>query len=110
METLQANKIEFDRADYMSKKCSHHEYYSQFVTQGMKDIILSKYTPEQLKACYEQDRNLNNIPLKWWDSYEGFFKQHIARTNKRLNGQNTWSSCEHTCSMKAAALQIINKD
>lgn len=97
----------FTRSDYMNGNCSHYEYYSQFVTQGMKDIILSKYTKEQLKSYYEKDENLNNIPLKWWDSSENFFKQSIARTNSRLNGSNTWSSSQHTCAMKAAARQII---
>ncbi len=98
----------FSRKDYMSKKCSFNEYYAQFVTDSMKQIILNKFSKEQLTEKYNADEHLNNIPLKWWDQYEEFFKQSIARTNKRINGESVWSSCEHTCAMKEAARQIIN--
>lgn len=100
-------KTTFTRHDYMNNKCSHYEYYSQFVTEGMKSVILNKYSKEKLKEKFAEDQHLNNIPLKWWDSFELLFQRNIASTNKRLNGQNTWSSAEHTCAMKAAAKQII---
>lgn len=104
---MNTQTAQFSRADYMNNTCSHYEYYSQFVTQGMKDVILRKYSKEELQKAYGKDEHLNNIPLRWWDSYEEFFKQSIAGTNQKLNGARTWSSSQHTCSMKAAARQII---
>ena len=98
----------FTRHDYMNKKCSHFEYYSQFVNEVMKSVILRKYSKEQLTKLFEEDKHLNNIPLKFWDSSEGSFKQDIARTNKRLSGESIWSLSDHVCAMKAAAQKIIN--
>lgn len=100
----------FTRKNYMNNECTQQEYYSQFVTNHMKDVILSTFSKDQLIKKYEKDEHLNNIPLKWWDSFENIFKQHIASINKKINGQSVWSSATHTCAMKAAARDIIESN
>ena len=104
METLNRVKT---RKQYMDKKVSHHEYYSQFVTENTKRFVLNDLTPEKiLKALEEGDEHLNKIKIPfnhmgrggnwWWD---------LAPVNEKLireAGENL-SPSTHTCVGKAAA-------
>ena len=56
------------REAYLQGKCSHEQYYSQFVTAHIKLAIKNTFTIDQLKNALKQDKNLNNIPLHLWDS------------------------------------------
>lgn len=58
----------FTRQDYMSKKCTFSEYYSQFVSDYTKRIVLSQWTKRKLANAYEKDRHLNSLPLGQWDN------------------------------------------
>ena len=104
---MQTTNKTFSRADYMSKKCSHHEYYSQFVNSTMKNFILDKYPKKKLSQLFSEDEHLNNIPISWWDNLANYFRREVAATNKIINGQNTWSLSDGVCALKAAAREII---
>ena len=54
----------FTRRDYVfDKKCSHNEYYAQFVTDSVKQLVLSKWSVKTLKSAYAEDEHFNNLPL-----------------------------------------------
>ena len=67
------------RAQYMNNEVSHHEFYSQFVTEETKRFVLKDLTVEQIKEALESgDEHLNGLIIpfnnmgsggKWWCDY-----------------------------------------
>lgn len=57
--------MKFTRDDYMSKKCSHHEYYLQWVTEATKQLVLSRFK-DRIKTSTNE--HFNDIPLVEWDN------------------------------------------
>tara|TARA_R100000963_G_C4628627_1_gene94231 strand:- start:587 stop:904 length:318 start_codon:yes stop_codon:yes gene_type:complete len=55
----------FKRADYLSGTCTHREYYAQFVTDHIRDLIAEWRPPERLaeSTC----EHFNDVPLSCWD-------------------------------------------
>lgn len=53
------------RADYLNGKCSHREYYGQFVTAEHKEILLRYISIEELRKSRAD--SFNDISLKHWD-------------------------------------------
>lgn len=54
------------RKQYLNNECTHSEYYSQFVTPRIREILLSRIKLEEILACSES--HFNRIPLSVWDS------------------------------------------
>lgn len=52
--------------NYINGNCSHRQYYSQFVNDNVKLMILDRIGID--KIITSKDENFNNIPLKIWDS------------------------------------------
>jgi hypothetical protein len=106
------NKQLFTREDYMSNKCTHQEYYRQFIFPAIKSYVQSKYSKEFLKKCYEEDKNLNNIGDDWFNKFDQFSEAHkeqIAKINTEINGKSTYSLCIGTCAIKAYMNEYINE-
>lgn len=55
----------FRRSDYMSGACTHREYYSQFVTERLKEKLLARMPEKRLRDS--QCEHYNDIPLHLWD-------------------------------------------
>lgn len=98
--------IKFTHQDYLDKKCSHREYYSQFVTEYIKSIVLSRFGIEKL--LNSKDEHLNDIPLHSWDSLAVSYKPVFAIDDTNT-GIKYWSLCGGVCILKEAAQQIIEK-
>ena len=68
----------FTRADYMQNRCTHEEYYAQFVTPGIvagvrRFLAISpageKRDPVKfVRAALAEDKHLNGIALRRWDA------------------------------------------
>lgn len=96
--------IKFSRADYMANKCSHQEYYNQFVTRDTLALVEDVFGVEKLKAAYAEDKNLNTIPLAKWDALAG-----NVNTNEALKQAGDYLTLAGSvCILKAAARQLIN--
>ena len=55
----------FTRKDYVfDKKCTHREYYAQFVTDKTKEAVLDCWGEKLFKS---KDEHLNDLPLDTWD-------------------------------------------
>jgi len=60
------NKFRYNRKQYMAHKCTHQEYYAQFVNDDIKRHVISVIGE---KAILEsQDPYFNDISIKLWDS------------------------------------------
>lgn len=91
----------FTRSDYLEHKCSHSEYYSQFVTQLIKDSLVVRFTEEGLIEAYKQDEHFNSIPLNKW----GYYSNH----NEFKKFGDFYSLTGAVCIEKEAALQIVKE-
>ena len=60
------NKQQFTREDYIEGRCTHRQFYTQFVTPEIRERVLARFGIERLKAS--TDAHLNDIPLSQWDA------------------------------------------
>lgn len=109
----------FTRYDYISDKCSHEQYYSQFVTPEIKAAVRSYFGTDTLLAS--TDKYLNDIPLKRWDMFCGYesmsnrlvpnycFASTIPLL-KQANGSGGCSPSDFTCIAKQAARELIREE
>ncbi len=98
------------RKQYMNKEVSHHEYYSQFITESTKKYILSSLTVEDIRNALESgDKHLNEIKIPynnmgtsgswWWD--------HAPINTSLVKEAGDFVSLStHTCVAKAAAKEL----
>lgn len=89
----------FTRSDYLDNKCSHSEYYGQFVNQLIKDSLVLRFGEEKLIDSYKEDENFNNIPLGNW----GYYSNH----KKFKEFGDFYSLAGAVCIEKEAARQIV---
>jgi hypothetical protein len=59
--------MKYTRKDYTNGRCSHKEYYSQFVNEQIKELIIKNLRGYKKS----KDENLNDIPLREWDMLAG---------------------------------------
>ena len=82
------------RKEYMEDSSNrHHEYFLQFVTEGMKSSILDYYSKINLISLYENDKHFNNIPLQ--------------KIDQLALGYNFPSLSDGCCTIKAAMKEIV---
>jgi len=62
--------IKYTRKDYLDNKCTHREYYAQFVNDSVMARVGSKIGVDRI--LNSTDEHLNDIPVKDWDDLGGF--------------------------------------
>jgi len=97
-------QIEFTRSQYLNNQCSHREYYGQFVTESYKSQIKSYIGLKKLLAS--EDKNLNDIPLMYWDNAP--LTTGVNQKMKDLGDYLTLAG--KVCIAKEAAKQIIEEN
>lgn len=86
------------RQMYLKGECTHREYYSQFVTKSIIEIVRNRIGLDAIKKS--TDEHMNDIPLKLWDSIV-----HAIDCNFKDAGDcRTIGGC--VCVLKEAAQQI----
>ena len=74
----------FTHKDYViAGKCTHQQYYAQFVTEEIRIMVVLNLGLDTLKQAYQEDKAFNTIPLSCNAS-----KTHI------LEIENGIDSCE----------------
>lgn len=89
----------FTRQDYLSGKCSHSDYYGQFITPQIIANIKTRFGVSSLLSAFKEDQHFNNIPLYKWGYYNNGAKF------KELG--DFWSIAGAVCVEKEAARQIV---
>ena len=89
----------FTRKDYMSNKCTHEEYYSQLVTQSIKDHV-TRALPQSIAKS--KDPSFNDIPLDTWNRIGAYSVPNAEF--KKLGDFRTAMGV--VCVLKEAARQI----
>lgn len=99
--------MKFTRSDYIDGKCTHQEYYSQFVTEESKRLVIRFIgSKDFLSQKYEADNNLNNIPLHQWDAIALYYK-HIGAIDENGTGVKIYYRSNAICVLKTAAMMIV---
>lgn len=78
-----------------------HQYYSQFVTPYVKELVRARIGEDRIRAS--KDVHFNDIPIKLWDKLVPLVRHGIARKNEELNGTLVVSECECVYTLKTAA-------
>lgn len=88
------------RKDYMEHRCTHREYYAQFVTEATRRRVIQAFGVDRLRAS--EDPHLNDIPLARWDRVD------VPAPPISLEDCGDWlSPAGAVCILKEAARQII---
>ena len=108
----------FNALDYHDGKCTHHEYYSQFVTDDIKQLVINSIGKEAIQRS--TDPHLNDIPLVKWDRLNTTVRAlvdrnlhkelHNATYGERDKDKFIWSLSEGVCIAKAAARIVKSED
>jgi predicted ester cyclase len=97
------------RQDYMDKKASHADYYRQFVTPGIIEMVKSSIGIDAIAKS--KDEHFNDIPLAKWDaihvvhSGHGMYSRLACGEKIKLAGEGN-SASTGTCILKQAARMI----
>lgn len=94
------------RSEYVAGNVSHDEYYGQFVTDALLQVVKSRFG-EALQGS--RDEHFNDIPLQRWDAvaeYLGDISPDIVRAIAKANGSGGISLSDKVCVLKRAAKRI----
>lgn len=83
-----------------------HQYYSQFVTPYVTEVVRRHIGEDRIKAS--KDVHFNDIPLPLWDRLVPLVRHAISVRNEEINGTRCVSICECVCTLKTAAHNIRN--
>lgn len=95
----------YTRKDCLDQKCSHREYYAQFVTDEERARVARHFGKAKLLAS--TDPHLNDIPLRHWDALSPGPK---AVSEKLLAAGDYSTLAGWVCIYKEAARQIIEEE
>lgn len=101
---MSTKQTTFSREDYLSKKCSHREYYAQFVDAGVIERVKQLVGTSRVKSS--SDEHFNDIPLAMWD---GLLRPCPARIDKKMRQLGDYPTLAGlVCVAKEAAHQIAD--
>lgn len=94
----------FTRADYMAKRCTHEQYYRQFVQPADLLTVRTRIGVARLQAS--SDEHLNDIPLQEWDN----MPLH-GPSQATMKACGDWvSPAGKVCILKQAARMLLEQE
>ena len=106
----------FTRKQYLNKECTHREYWAQFVTRGMKNMVQSRFDMQRLARS--QNEYFNDVTrVQDWDCMKDVTFRMLdlkvwreihypEYTDPRSIG---WSLSDNICLLKEAARQLVEE-
>lgn len=96
-------EMEYTRTDYLDGKCTHKQYYAQYVTNSTVAMVVRHIGAERLVKS--TDEHLNDIALKCWDSCP------IPVVGKKMESLGDYLTLSgRVCIAKEAARQYIRNE
>lgn len=89
----------FTRKDYMDGKCSHRDYYGQFVTDTTRSVVARCIGVDRIRQS--RDEHLNDIPLARWDALP-----KVCAAGRMKEAGDWLSPAGWVCIAKEAARQL----
>lgn len=106
----------FTRKQYLDKQCTHREFWAQFVTNGMREMVRQRITLERLQRSSNEyfndvtklqdwdcmkDATFRMLDMKKWRELQ--YPEYIGLTSVG------WSLSDNICILKEAARQIVDE-
>ena len=96
----------FTRKERLNNECTHREFFGQFVTQQMMNLVVGRIGGDKLLAS--TDEHLNDIPLRRWDALSGTVRMFITSKQITDAGLHGFSLSDCVCTAKEAARQWMD--
>lgn len=96
----------YTRQDYLGRKCTHRQYYAQFVGARERQLVSFRFGVDYLKAALVKDEHLNVIPLSSWDRLSLQVDRHADM--RAAGDYQTLASA--VCILKEAARQVCEQE
>ncbi len=93
----------YTRRDYLYNRCTHREYYSQFVTEEIRNYVQRRIGLNDI--LNSTDEWFNDIPIKRWDSI-AYNLRVLVGDQLLTETQAGWCLATATCISKEAARQL----
>lgn len=101
-------QTQFTRSERLNNECTHDQYYSQFVTDSIKNIVRDRFGIKQLKSAFNDDKSFNSIPLIKGDALAELLKyENVGHKMRELGDYPTLAGL--VCVLKYAARHLINE-
>ena len=101
--------VRFTRYDYLSKQCTHAEYFGQFGSPAVRRAILRVIPMSDLMAS--RDPHMNDIKLSRWDNIrldgEALRKLTIANGHADASGHYVYAQSDIVCLAKEVAKRMV---
>lgn len=97
----------FTQSDFINDKCSHSQYYSQYVTEGVKSALKELMGLHILMRS--KDLELNDIDLSKWGSMS-YYIEGIVRPLVKQIGETPYTIADGVLILKEAAKIIISEE
>lgn len=91
------------RTQYLNGGATHDEYYGQFVTDDVLELVRSRIGEKHIRAS--TDPHFNDIPLARWDALRTAVIMLCGAAIREAQGYGA-SLSDCVCIAKAAALKI----
>lgn len=91
------------RQDFIQKRCTYREYYSQFVNEEIRARVARRFSIEGLKQAFVVDPNFTSIPMREWD----MLAIRIEPAIKFVSVGEERTQAVMVCIVKEAALQVV---
>jgi hypothetical protein len=92
----------YTRNDYLEKRCSHREYYGQFVSAAILRTVRVSVGEYRIKNS--TDPHFNDIPLSIWDNVLTLAPCYLTKAMREAGDNPTLAGL--VCVAKEAARQI----
>ena len=102
------DKITFTRRQYLNGKCTHRQYYAQYVTPEVTGEVLNRWSRETLLASFQEDNFFNSLitPLRLW----GEIPLPKDTDSKMRRRGDYLTLAGRVCICKEAAQQIVGEE
>ena len=104
----QIKKELFTRKDRMDGLCTHREFFAQFVTDEVREMVKSSIGEVRIKVS--TDEHFNDIPMKMWDNLHDYMGRLVKPLWIKIVYPDakamSWSQSDNVCIAKEAARQI----
>jgi len=91
------------RAQYLKDEATHDEYYGQFATDDVVELVRSRIGEKHIRAS--TDLHFNDIPLARWDALHTAIIMRCGAAIRESQGYGA-SLSDCVCIAKAAARKI----
>jgi hypothetical protein len=104
-------QLTFSRQDRLDNKCSHSEYYNQFVDGTVKAAVKNKFGIDRLKKAFDSGNTSFNSPdfrLSEWDGLAQPY--NFIGTNAKMKELGDYLTLAgQVCILKEAARQLVSE-